>query len=170
VLGLRKGSRLHRALVRERQVAAEVQAFTYDLTKGRDLVVVDVTARPEVSAERLEEEVAREVDVMHEHGVSGAEVERAVALIQTDMARSLQSAAERADQLSRFATYFGDPSLVNEQLDRYRAVTAAQVSAIAREYVGRNNRASLLYVPRAAGRGQRTAHREEEPEPIEARV
>ena len=46
---------------------------------------------------------------------------------------SLQSAAERADQLSRFATYFGDPALANDQAARYREVTAAQVSAFARE-------------------------------------
>jgi zinc protease len=170
VLGLRNGSRLHRVLVRERQVAAEAQAFTYDLTKGRDLFVVDVTARPEVSAERLEQEVAREIDALHERGVTDAEVERAVALIQTDMVRSLQSAAERADQLSRFATYFGDPSLVNEQLDRYRAVTAAQVSGFAREYLGRDNRASLLYVPRSEVRGARSEVREDAGEPAEARA
>jgi predicted Zn-dependent peptidase len=168
VLGLRKGSRLHRALVRERQVAAEAQAFTYDLTKGSDLLVVDVTARPGVSAEQLEQEVAREVDALHEHGVTGAEVTRAVALIQTDTVRSLQSAAERADRLSLFATYFGDPSLVNEQMDCYRAVTAAAVSAFAREYLGRDNRASLVYVPKDTGRRVRDMGREEEREPAGA--
>jgi predicted Zn-dependent peptidase len=52
--------------------------------------------------------------------------------------------------LSRFATYFGDPTLVNEQVDRYRAVTAADVSAFARECLGPDNRAYLLYVPKAA--------------------
>jgi zinc protease len=170
VLGLRKGSRLHRALVRERQVAAEAQAFTYDLTKGRDLLVVDVTARPEVSAERLEQEVAREIDALHERGVTDAEVERAVALIQTDIVRSLQSAADRADRLSLFATYFGDPSLVNEEMDRYRAVTAEAVSEFAREYLGRNNRASLVYVPRDSVRGPRSAVREEAGEPAEVRA
>ena len=35
ILGLRKGSRLHRALVREQQVAAEAPAFTYDLDEGQ---------------------------------------------------------------------------------------------------------------------------------------
>ncbi|MDQ3995976.1 MAG: insulinase family protein, partial [Gemmatimonadota bacterium] len=177
VLGLRKGSRLHRTLVRERQVAAEAQAFTYDLTKGRDLFVVDVTARPAVSAERLEQEVAREVDAFHERGATDAEVERAVALVQTDMVRSLQSAADRADRLSLFATYFGDPSLVNEQMDRYRAVRATEVSAFAREYLGRDNRVSLVYVPRdtvrAATHPPATGTRavpEETTEPIEVRA
>jgi predicted Zn-dependent peptidase len=154
VLGSRKGSRLHRTLVRERQVAAEAQAFTYDLTKGADLLVVDVTARPEVSAEQLEQEVAREVDTLHEHGVTQGEVDRAIALIQTDTVRSLQSAAERADRLSLFATYFGDPSLVNEQLDQYRQVTAADVTAFAQKYLARDNRASLVYVPRQAAMAQ----------------
>jgi zinc protease len=170
VLGLRKGSRLHRALVRERQIAAEAQAFTYDLTKGGDLLVVDVTARPEVSVEQLEHEVAREIDAVHERGVTDAEVERAVALIQTDTVRSLQSAADRADRLSLFATYFGDPALVNEQMDRYRAVTAADVNAFTRAYLGKDNQASLLYVPREAGRGARNAGREEELEPVGARA
>ena len=155
VLGMRKGSRLHRTLVRDRQVANDAGAFTFDLTKGSDLLVVDVTARPEVSAEALEREVAREIDRMHRDGVTDEEVERAIALIETDFVAAMQSASERADQLSRFATYFGDPSLVNEQADRYRAVTAERVTAFARERLGPDNRASLVYVPKGEGRGER---------------
>src|SRR5687768_16622279 len=68
VLGLKRGSRLHKALVRERQVAAEASAFTFDLTKGSDLLVLDVTARPEVSGEVLEREVAQEVDAFRARG------------------------------------------------------------------------------------------------------
>jgi predicted Zn-dependent peptidase len=150
ILGMRKGSRLQRALVRERQVAADASAFTFDLPKGADLLVVDVTARPGISPEQLEQEVAREIDRFRDDGVTDAEVSRAIALIETDFIASMQVAQERADQLSRFATYFGDPSLLNEQVDRYRAVTAEQVNAFARERMGDDNRASLLYVPRAA--------------------
>ena len=153
ILGLRRGSRLHRTLVRERQVAAEATAFTYDLPKGSDLLVVDVTARPEVSAETLEREVAKELDRMRDGGVTPEEVERAVALIETDFVTSMQQAGERADQLSKFATYFGDPRLVNEQVQKYRAVTAEQVSAFARERLGAENRASLLFVPKGGDEG-----------------
>ncbi len=150
VLGMGQGSRLRRALVRERQVAAEAGAFTFDLAKGADLLVMDVTGRPETQVEALEHEVHSELDRMQEGGVSAAEVERAVSLIETDLLTSLQSAGERADQLSKFATFFRDPALVNEQVDRYRAVTAADVSRFARERMVRENRASLLYVPRVA--------------------
>ena len=153
ILGLRKGSRLNQTLVRERQLAAEAKAFTFDLTKASDLLVLDVTARPGVGAEALEEAVAGEVDRLRRDGVRREEVERAVALIQTEFIADLQSAGERADRLSMFATYFGDPTLINEEVDRYRAVTAEQVNAFAAERLGRDNRASLLYVPRPEDAG-----------------
>ena len=148
ILGLRKGSRLHRALVREQQVAAEAQAFTYDLTKGSDLLVVDVTGRPETSSDVLETAVNAEIDRLLHEGVAQAEVDRAVALIETDLIVALQSAGDRADRLSMFTTYFNDPQLVNVQADRYRAVTAEQVNAFVRERLVPENRATLLYVPR----------------------
>jgi zinc protease len=148
IMGMKKGSRLYKSMVRERQVAAEAQAFTYDLTKGSDLLVLDVTGRPGISGEQLEQEVAREVDTLFAHGVSDDEVDRAVTLIQTEYTAALQSAGERADRLSMFATYFGDPSLINQQVDRYRSVTASAVNDFIGERLGENNRASLLYVPK----------------------
>jgi predicted Zn-dependent peptidase len=149
ILGMRRGSRLYRSLVRERQIAADATAFTFDLAKGSDLLVVDVTARPETSPERLEEEVENEVDTLFTKGVTAEEVERAVALIETDMTTALQSAGERADRISMFATLLGDAGLINIQSDRYRSVTAEQVNEFAAERLGRDNRAKLLYVPRS---------------------
>jgi predicted Zn-dependent peptidase len=148
VLGLRNGSRLRRRLVRERQVAAEAAAFTYDLAKGSDLLVIDVTARPGVAAEQLEQEVSYELDAVLRDGIDAGEVQRAVALIQTSFVLAMQQAGERADRLSMFATYFGQPELVNEEMDLYEAVTVDQVNAFTNERLGENNRASLLYVPR----------------------
>jgi predicted Zn-dependent peptidase len=148
LLGLRRGSRLHRSLVRERQIAADASAFTFDLAKGTDLLVVDVTARPETSATQLEEEVEREIDHLYTEGVSESEVRRAISLIETDLTASLQSAGEQADRLSMFATFFGQPELINEQADRYRSVTAGRVNEIISERFGEDNRANLIYVPR----------------------
>ena len=148
VLGMRKGSRLQRSLIRDRQVAADAGAFTFDLAKGTDLLVADVTARPEIPVAQLEEEVEREIDRFHREGVTEPEVRRAIALIETDLVTSLQSAGERADRLSMFATFFKRPELINEQTERYRAVTAARVNELISERFGEDNRATLLYLPR----------------------
>jgi predicted Zn-dependent peptidase len=151
ILGMRKGSRLQRALVREREVATDATAFTFDLPKGADILIIDVTARPGISAERLEQEVVSEIDRIRTGGVTQAEVDRAVALIGTDFVASMQQAGERADQLSRFATYFGDPSFINDQMNRYRSVTVEDVNRFVASRFGEDNRAFLTYVPRAEG-------------------
>jgi len=150
VLGSGRGCRLYRRLVRERQVASSVSAFTFDLAKGSDLLIIDATARPDVPGETLESRVGEILDDFSAHGANAEEVARAIALITTDMVSSLQSAQSRADRLSQFATYFGDPALLNAQVDRFKAVTADEVSRFARERLGRENRASLLYVPRSS--------------------
>lgn len=147
VLGLRTGCRLEQSLVRGQRVASQASAFTYDLAKGSDLLVIDATAHPDVTPEQLEAAVMAELDRLVDEGVTEDEVTRARALIETSFVTSMQSAAERADQLSRFATYFGDPTLVNTQVSRYAATTAADVSALARERLGPDNRVVLLYVP-----------------------
>ncbi len=148
ILGMRRGSRLYRSLVREKQIAADASAFTFDLAKGSDILVADVTALPDTSPDQLEAEVGREIDKLATDGVTADEVARAVALIETDMTTAMQSAGDRADRISMFATLLGDPGLVNIQADRYRGVTAAQVNAFASDRLGKDNRATLLYVPR----------------------
>jgi len=50
--------------------------------------------------------------------------------------------------LSMFATFFKEPQLINEQADRYRAVTVEQVNRIISERFGDDNRANLIYVPK----------------------
>lgn len=153
ILGMRRSSRLHRSLVRERQIATDAVAFTFDLAKGSDLLVADVIGRPETSPEKLEEELDREINTLMDEGVTQDEVNRAVALIETDTVTAMQLASERADRLSMFATFFGEPEQLNDQSARYLAVTVDAVSQFAASRLGRDNRATLLYVPMASGAG-----------------
>lgn len=149
VLGLRKGSRLFKSLVRAQRIATDANAWTFDLTKGADLLVADAMAAPGTDGDALEAALHRELDAAIADGVTDAEVARALALLETDFTASLQSAGERADALSRFTTYFGDPHLVNTQMERFRAVTAHDVTLFLRTWCDRANRAVLMYVPRA---------------------
>ena len=150
VLGVRRGSRLYRGLVRTRQIAADVGAYTFDLSRGSDLLVVDVMGRPGVPAEELERALHAQLDALQALGVEEGELARAQALVETDLIRALQGAGTRADRLSQFATYVGDPRRLNEEPERFRAVTAERVNAFAAARLVRENRALLVYVPRTA--------------------
>ena len=148
ILGSGRSSRLHRSLVRERQLASAASAFTFDLAKGTDLLVIDATARPGVSVEALEEGIADILDELCEKGPRPGELDRVLAQTETEFVSSMQGAGDRAEQLSRFATYYGDPTLLNDQVARYRAVSDNRIRAMAADRLGPDNRASLVYVPR----------------------
>jgi len=147
VLGDGEGSRLQRALVREQAIATDAGAYTFDLAKGCDLLICDVTARPGIAPEALEGAVVAEVDRLMAQGVGAAEHARALAQLETAWLTGLQSAAARADKLSQFATYFGDAARLNDEPARYAAVTTDALTAAARACLGANNRATLLFVP-----------------------
>jgi zinc protease len=150
ILGARRGSRLYRGLVRTRRIAADVGAYTFDLSRGSDLMVVDVTGHPGVPAEELEQAVHAQLDALQALGVEEVELARAAALVETDLIRALQSAGSRADRLSQFATYLGDPNRLNEEPERFRAVTTQRVNAFATAHCVRENRAMLVYVPKGS--------------------
>ena len=153
ILGSGKSSRLFKRLMREKQMAAEVSAFTLDLAKGSDLFVADVTARPGVEEETLLAGVDAEIDDIVVNGVTVDEVGRAVALITTELMKAMESASERADRISMFTTYFGDPGLVNEQASRYQSVTPESVNQFAGKFLESAKRGRLLYVPKETDRG-----------------
>jgi predicted Zn-dependent peptidase len=124
-----------------------VSTFTFDLSVGADLLVCDVTAAPGVSAAALERAVVTEVDAVINDGVSDAELERAKILITTELVSALQSAQTRADRLSMFATYCGDPHMLNAHAARYLEVSTSQVNEATQRICDPRNRLSLSYVP-----------------------
>ena len=79
--------------------------------------------------------------------VTQEELDRAVAMTETHLVRSVQQVGQRADLLSMFDQTFDDPGRLNHEVSRFRAVTTSQVRDFAGEYLGAENRALLTYIP-----------------------
>jgi zinc protease len=145
VLGTGRASRLYRRLVRERRVAKDVVTFAFPLLTGAGMLLSWITGYPGSRPEDLEVALTRELEALGD--TAAAEVERAIAVTETDLVRSLEQAGERADLLSMFELYFADPGRLNTEIDRLRAVTPDAVRGFAAERLGPDNRAVLTYVP-----------------------
>ncbi|MEQ8329525.1 MAG: pitrilysin family protein [Longimicrobiales bacterium] len=147
VLGSGRASRLYRRLVREERVAKDVVSYAFPLLTGQSMLLVWGTGYPDTDPAVLEAALAREVAGLAD--VAADEVARAVALTETDLVRSLERVAERADLLSMFDLYFDDPERLNRELDRLRAVTPDHIRAFAEARLGSDNLAVVTYVPEA---------------------
>ena len=148
LLGLGRASRLYKHLVRERRVATNVVTYVYPLLTGASMLLVWGTGFPGTDPAELERAMVEELSALADAGQP--ELDRAIALAETDLVRALERVAERADLLSMFELYFDEPDRVNRELDRLRAVTVEQVRGFVEERLGAENRAVLVYEPEAA--------------------
>ena len=149
LLGMGRASRLYRRLVRERRIAKSVVTFVYPLLTGASMILTWATGYPGTELEALEAALAEEIEGLV--GAEQSEVDRAIALAETDLVHTLERVSSRADLLSMFDLYFDDPARLNRELDRLRSVTVDQIRSFARERLGPDNRAVLTYQPRTAG-------------------
>jgi len=143
VLGMGRASRLYRSLVRERRAAKDVVSYAYPLLTGASMLLVWATGYPGASPESLEKALAEELEGLvtaEDH-----EVERAVAVAETDLVRGLEQVGERADLLSMFDLYFDEPQRLNREVDRLRSVGVEDVRRFAAERLMPDNRAVLVY-------------------------
>jgi predicted Zn-dependent peptidase len=145
-----KGSRLHRRLVREEEIAQDVAFFSMGLVAGASVTAGWATARPGVDLVRLETAYWEELERMTREPVSDDELARAKALTESDELGALQRVDEKADRLSMYATLFDDPGMVNSILDRYLSTTAEQIQAVCHDVFKAENRYVLTYVPAGA--------------------
>jgi predicted Zn-dependent peptidase len=148
VLGTGRASRLYRRLVRERRVAKDTMSYAFPLLSGAAMLLVWATGFPGAPVPDLEAALAEEVEALADAG--DGEVERAVAVLETDLVRTLEQAGNRADLLSMFQLYFSDPGRLNREVERLRGVSAADVRRFAAERLGPANRAVVTYRPRGA--------------------
>lgn len=145
VLGTGRASRLYRSLVREKRVAKDVLSYVFPLQTGGSLFLLWVTGYAGMRPETLEAALVEELDQMGT--VSQTELDRAVALTETQLLQAIQHVGQRADFLSMFDQIFDDPGRLNDEVERLRAVTREQVRDFTGRFLGADNRALLTYIP-----------------------
>jgi len=149
VAGHGRGSRLHRTLVVERQLAKDVDANPWPFVGGAAIAVGTATARtgvPVADVEAAYHEVMQGIAA----GITDEELARARGLVERYELMQVQTVADRADAFSEYATLFDDPGLVNTRLDALLSVEAAEVAKAAASVFGPDNRVVLTFVPEEA--------------------
>src|SRR3954468_9269336 len=152
ILGGGKSSRLYKALQYDKQIAQTAGSFD-GTNEIAGLFQIIATAKPGHTLDEIQQAIDAEIAKLKESGPTAEELERAYNAREAGFVYGLQTVGGfggKDDQLNNYATFLNNPGYFEQDLARYRKVTAADVQRVAREYLT-DKRYILSVVPRAAG-------------------
>jgi zinc protease len=153
ILGGGKSGRFYKALqYGDNQIAQQVSLFN-NTSELAGTVQLIATPRPGHTLEEIEKIALAEIEKIKATPPTAEEMERVYNAREAGFIYGLQTVGGfggKDDQLNNYATFLGDPNYFEKDLARYRAVTAADVQRVARQYLT-DKRYVLSVVPRASG-------------------
>jgi len=129
-------SRLYKTLVLEKKNALSVMTHNgMPGTRFPNLFIIKVLPAENVSCEKIEKDVCRELASLKHKAVPGEELRKIKKQLKTDFIRQLQSNAELAGILSYYQTVCGDWRYLEKHLAVIDTITAEDVQRVARTYL-----------------------------------
>jgi zinc protease len=141
-----ESSRLQRALVREGQLAQDVDTYLYPTALCGIFGIVS-TARSGVDVDTVDAAVRHVLDAVARGDVAEDEVLGAVRRVRRDHVGQLATVEERADALAYAATVLGDAEAINRVSALYDEITADDVQRVAAHYLDEARGVTLLVLP-----------------------
>jgi predicted Zn-dependent peptidase len=138
-------SRLNRAVVEDKQLALFCSAFSFGL-EDPGLTMAFALANMGVAPSEVEGAMLIEIDRLKNELISEQELQKLQNQIENGFISSNASVAGIAESLANYHMYFGDAQLINNEVDRYNAVTAEDIRAAARKYYTPENRVVLYFL------------------------
>jgi len=145
VLAGSRNSRLTQALVYANELATNVMAYQDGKRLDGDFSVI-ATARPGLGLDTLHTMIDAELAKLAAAGPTARELDEAKNATEASFLRRIQQVAGKADRLNEYYYQTGNPDSFQADLDRYRAVTAADIQRVVRQYL-RAPRVTASVVP-----------------------
>jgi len=147
-----ESSRLNLRLVRQEQAA--MQAFGYtDLRRSAGLLMVAAVDNQGVAASRVEQLLNEEVDKVRNDSIPQAELTKAQNQYRAAVVRQRQTSMGVAEALQSALWFDGSLEDANADVQRYLAVTTADLHRVAQRYLAPENRLTLVVNPPAQRQG-----------------
>ncbi len=135
-----KTSRLYKKLVVEKQLAADISAFSAPGSRYPNVFVIAATPRSPHTAKEVEEAIYGELDLLKREPVTATELQQVLNKLEADEIQGMSSNSGLANRLTEYEAIAGTWRYLVEHRRKVATITAADVSAVALKYLVRENR------------------------------
>lgn len=136
-------SRLYQSLVKEKQLFSNIECYHLGST-DTGLLTIEGKLVKGVDMKVAEAAVEEEIRRLQQEGIDEKELDKVKNKTESMMAFEDMSIMSRANSLAMYEL-LGDADLINQELDRYRAVTAEQLIAETKIIFDPKNSNTLYY-------------------------
>jgi zinc protease len=141
-----KNSRLYRRLVYDMQIAQDVSAFQQSQALGSVFLII-ATARPGQTLEKIQAVIDDELGQLRASSPETREMTRTMNQLEANFYRSMERVSGKADGLNAYYTTTGMPDFFEEDLSRYRSLSADDIRSAINRYLPPDRRVELSIVP-----------------------
>ncbi len=144
ILSRGNSSRLYRTLVKDKELFSEIHAYNMgSFDKG--IFVIEGKPLENVSIEAAEAAIWDELEKLKLHLIPGDELTKVKNKTESTMVFSEMSLLDKAMNLAQFEL-LGDADMLNNETEKYLAVTAAQIQHQAKTIFRKDNSSTLIYL------------------------
>lgn len=147
VLSQGASSRFQKQIVDKDEKALQIGASAIPL-EDPGLVYMFGIATYGVGVEELERAMTKEIDRLKSSGVTADEMKKLQNQIENSVVSQNSRLEGIAENLASAYTYFKNTSIVNEELERYKKITAEDLKRVANKYLTKENRVVIHYMPK----------------------
>ncbi|QKJ30083.1 insulinase family protein [Mucilaginibacter mali] len=144
ILARGNSSRLHRTLIKERQLFSEISAYSSG-SIDKAMFVVEGKPIEGVSTEEAEAAIWEQLELLKNNPVPAEELTKVKNKTESTLVFSEMSLLDKAMNLA-FFELLGDAELMNHEAERYTKVTAQQVQQQANKLFRRENSSTMIYL------------------------
>jgi LysM repeat protein len=141
-----ESSRLHQLLVRDKAMAQNVSA---ELThhRGPSLFAIRIVVARSSSIDKAQKELDGQLRALRVAGLTQAELDKAKARVRSRFLLGLQSNVRRALALGAYEAVWGDARFINDEVEKYEAVTLADIRRAVGEHLLETRRSIVEVYP-----------------------
>lgn len=136
VLSGSDSARLDRSLRFEQALVTSVNAFSWDKQLA-SVMILQAFVQPDTNPARVEAELDRQIQRLIAEPPSSAELQLARSRLLAGFARSTERIGGRASVLANSETMLGDSQAYLKRLRDIREISAEELQAVARDWLGR---------------------------------
>ena len=144
-----ESSRFQKEIVDNKELAIAAGSFPFALEDAGVFISFGIMNMGKTT-EELQAAMDFEIDRVKTELIDDKEFQKLRNQIENNFISSNGTVRGIAESLANYHVYFGDANLINNEMERYMAVTKEDLQRVAKKYLDPNKRVQLVYLPKSA--------------------